>query len=162
MLEFQNLVVYQKAKLFNGLCAELIKSHKLDKSYNDQLSRASLSIPLNIAEGSGKTSKPDRKRFYVIARASLYESTAIVDILRDSNVIYKSEYDQIANVANEISKMLFVMIRNLERVWVFACELGLKKTLLLKAIPNTIPLPKTKDYSYFLIVGWGSSVRIKY
>jgi four helix bundle protein len=53
----------------------------------DQLKRASLSIPLNIAEGSGKASSAERRRFYEIARASALESSAIVNCASTLNIV---------------------------------------------------------------------------
>jgi four helix bundle protein len=47
----------------------------------DQWLRASQSIPLNIAEGNGKTSEADRRRFFEIARGSALECAAIQDVL---------------------------------------------------------------------------------
>jgi len=43
----------------------------------DQLLRASQSIPLNIAEGNGKASDPDRRRFFEIARGSALECITV-------------------------------------------------------------------------------------
>ena len=45
----------------------------------DPLRRASLSIPLNIAEGVGKTSEPDKRRHFAIARGSALECAAVLD-----------------------------------------------------------------------------------
>ena len=47
----------------------------------DQWLRASQSIPLNIAEGNGKASKNDRRRYFEIARGSALECAAIQDVL---------------------------------------------------------------------------------
>ncbi len=50
-------------------------------SLRDQLRRAAFSIPLNIAEGTGKTGRSDRKRYYDIARGSAMECAAIWDVI---------------------------------------------------------------------------------
>jgi four helix bundle protein len=81
MFDFQNLEVYKKAKLFYISCKKYISSNKLESYTSNQLGRASLSIPLNIAEGAGKFSNANRRNFFVIARASVYECFAIFDIL---------------------------------------------------------------------------------
>ena len=47
----------------------------------DQWLRASQSIPLNIAEGNGKTTEADRRKFFEIARGSALECAAIQDVL---------------------------------------------------------------------------------
>ena len=47
----------------------------------DQLDRASTSIPLNIAEGNEKFTRPDRCRYFDNARRSALESAAALDVL---------------------------------------------------------------------------------
>ena len=48
----------------------------------DQLRRASMSIPLNIAESAGRPGPDDRARFCAIARGSAMECSAILDVCR--------------------------------------------------------------------------------
>ncbi len=83
MFDFQKLEVYKKAKLFHKECKDFILKSRLDKYVTDQLGRASFSVPLNIAEGSGKFSKADRKNYFTTARASVFECIAVIDILCD-------------------------------------------------------------------------------
>ena len=60
MFDFEKLEVYKKAKNFHNEIANFINEGKLDKVSKDQLHRASFSIVLNIAEGSGRFSKAHR------------------------------------------------------------------------------------------------------
>src|SRR6187399_3389209 len=47
---------------------------------SDQLDRASLSVPLNVAEGAGRAGR-DQARHYAIARGSAFECLAVLDLL---------------------------------------------------------------------------------
>ena len=69
----------------------------------DQWLRASQSIPLNIAEGNGKTTSADRRRFFEIARGSALECAAIQDVVEVLGILeagenrqHKKELDRIA------------------------------------------------------------------
>ena len=115
MFDFENLEVYKKAKLFNKSVAEILENNKVDKVSYDQLRRASFSIMLNIAEGSGRYTNPDKRRFYVIARGSAFECAAIFDYLKDLNLIEKEKFQLFYISLEEISRMLFGLIRRLEK-----------------------------------------------
>ncbi len=56
------------------------RGQKLPYFLKDQLERAASSVVLNLAEGSARTSPKERKRFYVIAFASLREIQALIDM----------------------------------------------------------------------------------
>ena len=83
---------YQLAKRLKGA----------DRHARDQLLRASQSIPQNIAEGNGKGTDADRRRFFEIARGSALECSAIQDTLEVCGVLEASE--------NGIGKAMLVRI----------------------------------------------------
>ena len=113
MFDFQKLEVYKKSKVFHVSCKTLILKYKFDRYVNDQLGRASFSVPLNIAEGSGKFSSKDRKNYFTTARASVFECVAVLDILSDENSISEEELEMLMKNADELSRILYVMIKNL-------------------------------------------------
>ena len=90
MFDFQKLDVYKKSKDFHASCKEIVLSRALDGYAIDQLGRASFSVPLNIAEGSGKFSKKDSKNYFTTTRALVLECVAVLDILLDEEKIFKS------------------------------------------------------------------------
>lgn len=114
MFDFEKLDVYQKAKEFNKITHSIILNNKnLDRTTKDQLRRASFSVMLNIAEGSSRFSKPDRRNFYVISRGSIFECVAIFDFLNEEKQIKEELHKELYQKCEELSKMLFAMIKNL-------------------------------------------------
>ncbi len=79
-MNFRKLEVYQEAVRFLPMAAEIADA--LPPRYSglaDQVRRASVSIPMNIAEGSGKRTAVDGRRYYAIARGSAMECGAVID-----------------------------------------------------------------------------------
>ena len=72
----------------------------------DQVKRASISVVLNVSEGSGKLTVKDRKRFYSIALGSLREVQACCDLLGLSST------DSSHQLAGKVGGCLFRLIQN--------------------------------------------------
>jgi len=105
---FENLLVYKKSldliEETEKLIAEL--KGKVSFSVQDQLCRAALSIPLNIAEGNGRWHIKEKVQFIRIARGSVFEMVPIIQILHRKNFIDEAAYHQLYGDLETISKML--------------------------------------------------------
>jgi four helix bundle protein len=113
--DFENLTVYQKARDFRAKLFSVLSTKKaIDRSLLDQLKRAAVSIVLNIAEGSGKFSRADKRNFFTIARGSTYEVVAVIDILHDDKVISEEERAELYSELETVSKMLLGLINSLK------------------------------------------------
>jgi len=114
MFDFQKLNVYQKAKAYNFEITDLLETVHFDRHIVDQLKRASFSIMLNIAEGTSRYSSKDKRNFFIISRGSAFECVAILEFLFESNKINEKTYENLLSKLEEISKMLYALIKNLE------------------------------------------------
>ena len=104
---FLEFPVYKDSKIFYKKCLLLTKN--FDKKYwdlGDQLRRASLSVCLNIAEGSAKYSDKDFKRFLENSLGSINESVACLDIAFDNKLIAEIKYTELKLLAESITKQL--------------------------------------------------------
>jgi four helix bundle protein len=104
-LEWQ---VYKDSKSLCNYVIELVR--KIPKEYRyeigSQVIRSSLSVPLNISEGSNKHSDKDFNNFLNIALGSLSETIASCDILKDNKFITHQEFTKVLVLSEAISKQL--------------------------------------------------------
>ena len=108
---FKDLIVWQKAmKLVKSVYA-VSKAFPADERYalTDQLRRAVVSIPSNIAEGNGRASNADYGHFLAIARGSLYETMTQLQIAVDlgyANALPEEVDELMAEVGCMLGSML--------------------------------------------------------
>ena len=91
MFDHEKLDVYQASLHFITWLEPLLGKLPKSMAARDQLDRAGTSIPLNLAEGNGKFTKPDRCRFFDNSRGSALECAAALDVLRAKGICQESE-----------------------------------------------------------------------
>lgn len=110
VLDHERLDVYLVALDFVVFANAVIERLPRGRSHlADQLTRASTSIVLNLAEGAGKLSKPDKRRYYLTARGSATESAALLDVCRRLRLVSEADHragkDQITRVVSMLIKL---------------------------------------------------------
>ena len=92
VFDHEKLDVYRVALQYTAWAFQLAKRLSgPNRHARDQILRASQSIPQNIAEGNGKRSGNDRRRFFEIARGSAMECASIQDILQVCQTLSEAE-----------------------------------------------------------------------
>ena len=107
----EKLDVYRAAIEYVGWAYRFCESLKGHRNAKDQLLRASQAIPLNIAEGNGKATDGDRRRYFEIARGSALECGAVQDVLQvcgalpaDENTNRKALLDRIVAMLTKLGQ----------------------------------------------------------
>jgi four helix bundle protein len=112
MLDHERLDAYQCALRFAALSFEVLeRMPRGHAELSDQLRRATISIPLNIAEGSGKPTDKDGSRDHAIARGSALECAAIVDLLHMQALIEPASAAEAKSLWVRLVAMLTKMCR---------------------------------------------------
>ena len=111
LVNYRNLEVYKLAVRFLPVAAKISRAMPTGYgSFAEQLRRASLSISINIAEGSGKTTRPDQRRYYAISRGSAMECAAIIDACVVLGFVPDEEARLALEILDSVVRMLSRMI----------------------------------------------------
>ena len=107
---FKDLIVWQKAYRLVLEVYKITKTFPRHETYGltQQMRRAAISLPSNIAEGYGRKHEAEYKQFLSIAYASLLELETQYLLSLDLNYINKNEI--IENLIKEVGSMLYRMI----------------------------------------------------
>ena len=112
LLDHENLDAYQRSIDFLALALRIVaRLPRGEREIRDQLKRAAISIPLNIAEGAGKPTRADRSRFHAIARGSAMECAALLDVCMVASLAGVEETHEGKALLARIVAMLTKMCR---------------------------------------------------
>ena len=109
MFDFEKLDVYQVIKGNNSKVLKFIFGHPtMDFYIKDQWKRATLSIMLNLAEGTGRMTNADKKHYLTIARGSVFESVAILETVKDLELSMRHYLRSFTIATNKFPKCCWV------------------------------------------------------
>ena len=114
----KDLIVWQKAITLSLDIYRLTNDFPSREIYglSSQMRRAAISIPSNIAEGSGRSTRKDYANFLHIAYGSIAELETQMIIAQQLSFFDASAYESTSALLVEVSKMLRAMIEKLETV----------------------------------------------
>jgi four helix bundle protein len=112
---FENLDVYKKALDFASSAYRVTKDYPSNEMYGltSQIRRAAVSIAANIAEGSGRFHKKDFAQFLRIAKGSICECVALIEISAREGYVKRNIQESLLKDCTELSKMLSGLIKSL-------------------------------------------------
>lgn len=113
---YKDLIVWQKALNLVDVIYQVTKGFPKDEIYGltNQIRRAAVSIPSNIAEGYARQSKAELKNFLSIARGSLAEVETQLIIASRQGYLTHETMQQVTALQTEVSKMLMSLFKKVE------------------------------------------------
>ncbi len=114
---FKNLTVWKESHKLALIIYKI--THKFPRheilGLTNQIRRASVSVPSNIAKGSARTSKKERLKFLYIALGSLREIDSQSTLAKDLQYITPKEYQNLYQQINHVAKLLYGLIKKYQK-----------------------------------------------
>lgn len=116
MHNFKELHIWQRSRELVKVIYQLTGEFPNSEHFGliSQMRRSAISIPSNIAEGSGKSSNKDFIRFLEISHSSSFELETQLILSNDLGFITESELKDVLVILEEIQKMIFGFIQKLK------------------------------------------------
>ena len=108
IVKVEDLISWQKSKDLTIEIYKITKNNDFSKDFGlcNQIQRAAVSIPSNIAEGFGRGGNKEFLQFLSIAKGSVYELKTQLVIALEIGYIKEIEYNKLKNDAEEIGKLI--------------------------------------------------------
>lgn len=112
---YRRLDVYKNAKFLSHEVCKLVKTYPVDERFAlcDQLHRAAISIPINIAEGFGRFSSKEKAHFIQIAFGSLNEVMCELELSLDEGYITQEQLTNMESLILSVKRQLAVLHRSI-------------------------------------------------
>jgi four helix bundle protein len=114
MFKFERFEAWKRAIDFADAMFELADGlpQRVQFSLGEQLRRAALSIPTNLAEGSGRDNPKEERYFYGIAKGSVYEVVSLLVIVGKRGGLTREVYREHYGEADELAAMISGAIKS--------------------------------------------------
>ncbi len=116
MSHFRKILVWQKSISLVTKIYKATSTFPKEEMFGltSQIRRSSVSVPSNIAEGSGRESSKDFLRFLYISLGSIFEMQTQLEIAKNIIYINEEEFNLLYEDSREIERMLASLIRKLK------------------------------------------------
>ncbi len=112
---YKDLEIYKGSYKLSLYIYKITNKYPKDELYGitSQLRRAAVSVPLNIAEGYGRLSEDDFKRFLKISLGSSNETCTLIEISKDLGYINYEEYHSLIKQYDILGRKIYKFIEKL-------------------------------------------------
>jgi four helix bundle protein len=118
MKNFKELIIWQKGITLTKKVYLIVKQFPPEEKYGlvSQITRAAVSIPANIAEGSSRNSDKDYARFLQIALGSAFEVQTYLVIAKEMCLVNITDLEEVELIIEEEIKMIHGFLKRLTAI----------------------------------------------